>query len=76
MVMNLVGRSVSRKHNGSVADAFGPLGPDGKLLSHDVFNQVVVEVGRAYFGVDNPDVYSMRTVQDTLASEDLVAVGL
>ena len=76
MVMNLVGREFLRKKNGSVDIEFGPLAPDGQRLSDDVFKKVVAAVGRTYFGVDNADVYSMRTVQDTLANEDLVEVGL
>lgn len=76
MVMNLVGRAFLRKKNGSVDPNFGPLAPDGKKLSDDVFKKVVQSVCRTYFGVANADVYSMRTVQDTMASEDLVEVGL
>lgn len=76
MVMNLVGRALLRKFNGSVDPEFGPLAPDGQKLSDDVFKKVVAAVGRTYFGVANADVYSMRTVQDTMTSEDLVEVGL
>ena len=76
MVMNLIGRAFLRKKNGSVDPEFGPLAPDGQKLSDDVFKKVVASVGRTYFGIDNADVYSMRTVQDTLAEEDLVEVGL
>lgn len=76
MVMNLVGREFLRKKIGSVDPEFGPLAPDGQRLSDDVFKKVVAAVGRTYFGVDNADVYSMRTVQDTIATEDLVEVGL
>lgn len=74
--MNLVGRAFLRKKNGSVDPEFGPLAPDGQRLSDDVFKKVVASVGRTYFGVDNADVYSMPTVQDTMAAEDLVEVGL
>lgn len=76
MVMNLVGRAFLRKRNGSVDPDFGPLEPDGKRLPDDVFKKVVQSVCRTYFGVANADVYSMRTVQDSLATEDLLAVGL
>lgn len=76
MVMNLVGRAFLRKKNGRVDPEFGPLAPDGQRLSDDVFKKVVASVGRTYFGIDNADVYSMRTVQDTMAAQDLVAVGL
>lgn len=68
--------SVLKQFNESVDDLFGPLGPDGQKLSDDVFKLVVVSVGRTYFGIANADVYLMRTVQDTLAFEDLVEIGL
>lgn len=75
MVMNLVGREVLRKENGSVNYDFGPLGPDGKKLSNNVYGLIFKECMRAYFGVDNADVYALRTAQDSLAAHDLLAVG-
>lgn len=75
MAMNLVGRAFLRKHNGAVDDLFGPLGSNGKKLSDDVYGRVFEECGRAYFGVDNADIYALRSVQDTTAARDLLAVG-
>jgi len=75
-VMSLVVRPFLKKHNGAVADEFRPLRPDGKILPERSFKIVIRNVGRAYFGVDNLDIYSLRTSQTTLAYRDLMAVGL
>ena len=75
MVMNVVGREFLRQDNGSVDDDFGPLGPDGKKLSTTVFGTIFQECMLAYFGVANADVYALRSSQDSLAIEDLLAAG-
>lgn len=74
-VMNLIGREFLRKHNGSVDYRFGPLKADGTKMSNDTFGRIFEIVMRSYFGVDNADVYALRTTQDSLAGEDLLAAG-
>lgn len=74
-VMNLVGREFLRKHNGSVDYRFGPLKADGTKMKNDTFGRIFEIVMRSYFGVDNADVYALRTTQDSLAGEDLLAAG-
>lgn len=55
--------------------AFRPPGARWKILSNFVYGQIFEDCARAYFGVDNADVYALRTVQDTVAAEDLLRVG-
>lgn len=57
--MSLVVRPfLEKKHNGAVAKEFRPLGPNGEALSADhIFKIVFLDVGRAYFGVENLDIY-------------------
>ncbi|CAN0489356.1 unnamed protein product, partial [Ectocarpus sp. 8 AP-2014] len=76
MVMVLVGRAFLRKYNGGVVDEnFGPLNPNGTHMTPDTFGKVFKEVMRAYFGVDNADIYALRTTQDSQACRDLQAAG-
>lgn len=77
VVMALVGRPFLKKHNnGQLDTAFGPLGTDGKALSEDVFGTVLDIVGRAFFATGNADVNALRTVQDTLAAEHMIELGI
>lgn len=75
-MMSMVIRPFLKKDNRTVAEEFRPLGPDRKELSDHIFKVVVKDVGRAYFGVDNLDIYSLRTSQTTLAYRMLKVVGL
>ncbi|CAN0039066.1 unnamed protein product, partial [Ectocarpus sp. 12 AP-2014] len=76
MVMNLVGRAFLRKHNkGKVHASFGPLNSNGTQISPDTFGKLFKDVMRAYFGVNNADVYSLRTSQDSQAVKDLLKAG-
>ncbi|CAN0564103.1 unnamed protein product [Ectocarpus sp. 12 AP-2014] len=75
-MMSLVVRPFLEKQHGAVAKEFRPLGPDGKELSDYIFKVAVRDVGRAYFEVDNLDIYSLRTSQTTMAYRFLKDVGL
>lgn len=76
-VMSLVVRPFLKKYNGGVvADEFRPLGPNGEALSKSMLNTILRDVGRAYFGVDNLQMYAMRTSQTAMAYRDVRAVGL
>ncbi|CBJ33597.1 conserved unknown protein [Ectocarpus siliculosus] len=75
MVMSLVGRAFLREDNNGVVDeSFGPLNSNGTQITADTFGKIF-KVMRAYFGVDNADVYSLRTAHDSQAVKDLLAVG-
>lgn len=76
-VMALIGRSFLKKaNNGELDIMFGPLGMDGKALSRNVFGTVLKHVGAAFFGLVNVDVNAFRTVQDTLAVEHVIELGM
>lgn len=74
-VMSLIGREFLRKENGSVDYRFRPLKANGKKMSDHMFGRIFESCMRSYFGVDNADVYALRTAQDSLACEDLLAAG-
>lgn len=77
VVMSLVGRPFLKKHNGGEVDSiFGPLAQDGKALSNKEFGEAFLLIGKSFFGVPWADVAALRTVQNTLAAEHLVELGL
>lgn len=76
-VMTLVGRPFLKEANGGELDImFGPLGMDGQALSSGVFGTILQHIGVTFFGLANLDVNAFRTVQDTLAVEHLIELGL
>ena len=77
MVMALVGREVLGRHNGGrVNEMFGPLQTTGQQISPETFGKVFKELGRSFFGMGNMAVNAMRTVQDTIAVEHGLQMGL
>lgn len=77
VVMSLVGRPFLKKHNdGWVDPRFGPMGTNGKVLSEKVFRTIFAQMGRLFFATGNADVNALRTVQDTLAVEHIIELGM
>lgn len=77
VVMALVGRPFLKKHNEVFLDkSFGPLGTDGEVLTDYVFGVVLESIGKAFFSTGNADVNALRTVQESLAAEHMVELGI
>ncbi|CAM9491192.1 unnamed protein product [Ectocarpus sp. 12 AP-2014] len=77
VMMSLVGRPFLKKHNdGWVDPRFGPMGTNGKVLSEKVFRTIFTQMGRLFFATGNVDVNALRTVQDTLAVEHIIELGM
>lgn len=56
--------------------SFGPLGTDGEVLTEYVFSVVLESIGKAFFSTGNADVNALRTVQESLAAEHMVELGI
>ena len=77
VVMSLLGRPFLAKHNDGVLDqCFGPLGTDGEVLTEYVFGEVLDSMGKAFFSTWNVDVNALRTVQESLAAEHMIELGI
>ncbi|CAN0254918.1 unnamed protein product [Ectocarpus sp. 6 AP-2014] len=77
VVMALVGRPFLKKHNQGFLDkSFGPLGTDGEVLTEYVFGVVLESIGKAFFSTGNADVNALRSVQESLAAEHMVELGI
>lgn len=77
VVMALVGRPFLKKHNEGFLDkSFGPLGTDGEVLTEYVFGVVLESIGKAFFSTGNADVNALRSVQESLAAEHMVELGI
>lgn len=55
---------------------FGSLGTDGEVLSAGVFGVVVDSIGKSFFATGNADTNALRTVQESLAAEHMMELGI